>query len=50
LSADWPDRFQRTVEEAGYMRLAGCRHDVDHGCLWVRGKLESRPERVAKEG
>ncbi len=36
LSADWPERFTQTVEDAGYMRLTGCRLDVDHGCLWVK--------------
>ncbi len=37
LSGDWPELFKQIVEEAGYSRLAGCRLDVDHSCLWVRG-------------
>ena len=36
LSADWPERFKQTVEDAGYVRLTGCRLDVDHNCLWVK--------------
>ncbi|HSQ78774.1 MAG TPA: STAS domain-containing protein [Nitrospirota bacterium] len=36
LSDDWPELFKKTVEEAGYSRLAGCHLDVDHSCLWVR--------------
>ena len=36
LSAAWPDRFKQTVEEAGYARLAGCRFDADHSCLWIK--------------
>ncbi len=37
LSGDWPEPFKKIVEEAGYSRLAGCRLDVGHSCLWVRG-------------
>jgi anti-anti-sigma regulatory factor len=36
LSGDWPEVFKKTVEEAGFSRLTGCRLDVDHSCLWVR--------------
>ncbi len=36
LSGDWPEVFKKTVEEAGYARLSGCRLDVSHSCLWVK--------------
>ena len=36
LSADWPEVFKKTVEEAGYSRSTGCRLDIDHTCLWVK--------------
>ena len=36
LSADWPELFKQTVEDAGYPRLTGCRLDVDHSCLWTK--------------
>ena len=36
LSGRWPEPFEKTVKEAGYTRLTGCRFDVDHNCLWVK--------------
>ena len=36
LSGDWPELLKQTVEEAGYVRLAGCRLDVNHSCLWIK--------------
>jgi anti-anti-sigma regulatory factor len=36
LSGDWPEPFRQAVEDAGYMRLAGCHLDTDHSCLWIR--------------
>jgi anti-anti-sigma regulatory factor len=36
LSGGWPEPFRQAVEDAGYMRLTGCRLDNDHSCLWTR--------------
>ncbi len=36
LSGDWPRSFKQAVEDAGYARLAGCRLDVAHSCLWAK--------------
>lgn len=36
LSGGWPEPFQKTLEEAGYARLSGCRFDTEHTCLWVK--------------
>jgi anti-anti-sigma regulatory factor len=35
LSGHRPELFTRTVKEAGFTRLVGCRLDADHSCLWV---------------
>ncbi len=36
IRGEWPELFQRAVDEAGYARSTGCRLDCENSCLWVR--------------
>jgi ABC-type transporter Mla MlaB component len=36
VSGAWPDRFRKTVRDAGFERNVGCSLDSCNSCLWMK--------------